>query len=385
MDERNTKTSKNFFRIVSRDVHTAARCGVITTQHGEIHTPEFIPVGTMATVKTLTPLELRDAGAQIVLSNTYHLMQQPGIEVIEVVGGLAKFMSWHAPTVTDSGGFQVFSLSATRKVSEDGVSFKSVYDGGMLMLTPESALDIQARIGADLIYALDECAPYPVEYGEVQRATALTTRWAVRFMEAWQKHERISYGFPAPVLVVQGGVHDDLRMQSIEELTALEPAAFGIGGLSVGEPCEEMMRVTRLCCELLPDEKPRHLMGVGTPADMLTAIEAGVDLFDCVLPTRNGRNGQAFTSGGVVNIGNAKHRFSREPLDPKCVCYTCNNFTRAYLHHLTLAGEILGLRLLSLHNVTFYLNLMRSARKAITASEYKSWKCDILDRLGVGC
>jgi len=385
METRNANAIDDFFRIVGKDGHTAARCGVITTPHGEIHTPEFIPVGTLASVKTLTPLELRDAGAQIILGNTYHLMQQPGVEVIEAGGGLAEFMGWHAPTVTDSGGFQVFSLSATRKVSEDGVSFKSVYDGSMLLLTPESALDIQARIGADMIYALDECAPYPVEYNEVQRATALTTRWAARFMGAWQKHDHISEGFPASVLVVQGGVYDDLRRRSVEELAALEPAAFAIGGLSVGESREEMMRMTSLCCVLLPDEKPRHLMGVGAPADILAAIEAGVDLFDCVLPTRNGRNGQAFTSLGVVNIRNAEHRFSRDPLDPMCGCYGCGNFTRAYLHHLTLAGEILGLRLLSLHNVTFYLNLMKSARKAIAAGEYKSWKSDVLGRLGVRC
>jgi queuine tRNA-ribosyltransferase len=374
----------DFFQILFRDGQTAARGGLISTPHGEVLTPGFIPVGTLASVKTLSPLELRSAGAQVVLGNTYHLMQQPGADVIKVGGGLGKFMGWHGPTVTDSGGFQIFSLSATRKVSEAGVVFNSVYDGSMLTLTPESALEIQSRIGADMIYALDECAPYPVEYADVQRATALTTRWAERFMAAWQKHGNSSGHFPAMVLVVQGGVCDDLRRQSIAELAALEPAAFGIGGLSVGEPYEEMLQMTKLCCEQLPDEKPRHLLGVGTPADMLAAIEAGVDLFDCVLPTRNGRNGQAFTSAGNVNIRNAEHRLSQDCLDPMCACYTCCNFTRSYLHHLTLAGEILGLRLLSLHNITYYLNLMRSAREAINKGTFKTWKGKLEDGWTVG-
>ncbi len=366
----------SIFKILGRDGSTRARVGLVKTAHGDIKTPGFIPVGTAATVKTLSPEELYRAGATVVLSNTYHLLQQPGIDVIAAGGGLAEFMGWNGPTITDSGGFQIFSLSATRRVSEEGVSFRSVYNGANLNLTPESVCRIQRKIGADFIYALDECPPYPVERSEVERSVSLTSRWAARFMREWeQSHEDREY-FQGAVLVLQGGVHDDLRIQSVDQLAELSPTLFAIGGLSVGEPREEMIRITRICCDRLPDDKPRHLMGVGTPADILAAVEAGVDLFDCVLPTRNGRNGQAFTSRGIVNIGNARYRLDQGPLDPSCDCYTCRTFSRSYLHHLTAAGEILAYRLLSLHNITYYLHLMNRLRSAIIDGSYTRWRSE---------
>ncbi|HHE46412.1 MAG TPA: tRNA guanosine(34) transglycosylase Tgt [Bacteroidetes bacterium] len=366
----------SIFKILGRDGSTRARVGLIKTAHGDIKTPGFIPVGTAATVKTLSPEELYRAGATVVLSNTYHLLQQPGIDVVAAGGGLAEFMGWNGPTITDSGGFQIFSLSATRRVSEEGVSFRSVYNGANLNLTPESVCRIQRKIGADFIYALDECPPYPVERSEVERSVSLTSRWAARFMREWeQSHEDREY-FQGAVLVLQGGVHDDLRIQSVDQLAELSPTLFAIGGLSVGEPRGEMIRITRICCDRLPDDKPRHLMGVGTPADILAAVEAGVDLFDCVLPTRNGRNGQAFTSRGIVNIGNARYRLDQGPLDPSCDCYTCRTFSRSYLHHLTAAGEILAYRLLSLHNITYYLHLMNRLRSAIIDGSYTRWRSE---------
>ena len=364
----------NFFKIHYRDAGTPARAGSIKTVHGVINTPAFIPVGTVASVKTLSPLELTQAGVQVVLGNTYHLSQQPGTDVISACGGLASFMGWNGPTVTDSGGFQVFSLSSTRKVSEEGVSFRSVYNGNPLVLTPESTLRLQREIGADFIYALDECTPFPAEHEEVARAVSLTTRWAERFLLEWERTIEESDFSQVPVLVVQGGVFEDLRKISVEQLTELSPASFAIGGLSVGEPFEEMIRIAALCCEWLPDDKPRHLMGVGTPSDLLAAVEVGVDLFDCVIPTRNGRNGQAFTSGGVVNIRNACYRLDREPLDPQCESYACRSFTRSYLHHLFLIGELLGMRLLSLHNITYYMCLMKGAREALEEGRFIKWK-----------
>lgn len=367
-------SENNIFKILAHDRATAARAGLLHTAHGDIWTPEFIPVATKGNVKTLTPAELKSAGAQIVLGNTYHLFQQPGLDAIVPAGGLAEFMSWHGPTLTDSGGFQVFSLSKTRNLSEKGVIFRSVYDGTLLELTPESVLYMQRKIGADLIYALDECPPFPSEHDDVERAVHLTHRWAERFMNEWRQSEGESDWSQAAILVVQGGVFDDLRKVSVEQLSELSPSGFAIGGLSVGEPRAEMLRITSLCCEWLPDDKIRHLMGVGTPKDLLAAIEVGVDLFDCVIPTRNGRNGQAFTSRGIINIRNTAYRLDRKRLDPSCECYTCRTFSRSYLHHLFMTGEILGMRLLSLHNITYYLQLMHEARRAIIDSKFTSWK-----------
>ncbi|MDP8229099.1 MAG: tRNA guanosine(34) transglycosylase Tgt [Candidatus Electryoneaceae bacterium] len=362
------------FTITAKDAESSARTGVMSTAHGTVNTPLFLPVGTAATVKTLSPTDLRSAGAQMVLSNTYHLSQQPGVDVVEAAGGLARFMGWNGPTLTDSGGFQVFSLSATRKVTEEGVLFRSIYDGRQLSLTPESALHLQRSIGADIIYALDECSPIPATYDEVKRATLLTTRWAKRFMDEWERSQEIKPWYQAPFPVMQGGLFDDLRKLSADQLSELDPPGFGIGGLSVGETREEMIRTAALSCELLPDEKPRHLMGVGTPQDLLNAISVGVDMFDCVIPTRNGRNGQAFTSRGIVNLRNVRHKLDQGPLDPECNCDCCRTFTLSYLHHLTTASELLGMRLISLHNTTYYQHIMKRAQEAIRNGRFMAWR-----------
>jgi len=351
----------------------AARAGILTTPHGIVRTPAFLPVGTVASVKGLGPDELRAAGVEMVLGNTYHLHHRPGEELVASMGGLAAFMGWNGPTLTDSGGFQVFSLSETRKIDEAGVAFRSVYDGRLVHLTPERAGDIQRALGADLIYALDECPPYPASRDEVDRATALTTRWAERFLSHLRQtsDKRSQQGL---TVVIQGGLFDDLRVRSLEELALLDPDTFAIGGVSVGEPPQEMYRVAEICCSRLPSDRVRHLLGVGTPEDLLTCIGFGVDLFDCVLPTRNGRNGETFTSSGRIDLRLARFRSDQGPLDPICGCPACRNFSRAYLHHLTTAGELLGMRLLSLHNIAYYEHLMQQAQAAIVKGEFGQWK-----------
>lgn len=296
---------------------------------------------------------------------------------MKLAGGLARFMGWNGPTLTDSGGFQVFSLSSTRKVDEEGVTFRSVYDGALVKLTPESVFDIQRDIGADIIYGLDECPPYPASHSEVARAVALTTRWAQRFIAQSRNSSIDDAERQAVFLIVQGGVFDDLRQISIDEISALEPDGIGIGGVSVGEPRPDLYRIAALCCSGLPPQWPRHLMGVGTPQDLLECITCGVDMFDCVIPTRNGRNGQAFTSEGIVNLRLAERRLERKPLDARCRCYTCATFTRSYLHHLITSGEFLGLRLISLHNIYYYQSLMSAARSAIVAGKFKSWRQEV--------
>jgi len=367
--------SRDFgFRVVASDSETHARTGVLRTAHGEVSTPLFLPVGTSAAVKMLSPQELSNCRVRMVLGNTYHLLHQPGVETIAAAGGLARFMAWDGPTLTDSGGFQVYSLAATRNITESGVSFRSVYDGREIVLTPESVLELQVQIGADVIYALDECVPYPATHQEVERGLNLTLKWERRFLDAWRAMTESGRTAQIPFLVVQGGLFDDLRIAAVHGVTDLEPSGFGIGGVSVGEPREEMLRVAALCCELLPPDKPRHLMGVGTPADLLDAIATGVDMFDCVLPTRNGRNGQAFTSEGAVNLRNAKNKMDFATVDSKCDCYCCSSFTRAYLHHLINTGELLGMRLLSLHNLVYYQRLMSEARAAIQNGSFPSWK-----------
>jgi len=357
---------------------------VLNTDHGVAMTPLFMPVGTSATVKTLTPDELRISGSQIVLANTYHLSQEPRTDVLVAGGGVAKFMGWDGPTLTDSGGFQVFSLSATRKVEEEGVRFRSVYNGELLFLTPESACDIQRAIGADMIYALDECTALPSDYATVEKATALTSRWAKRFLNRWKETSEVhpnGYSwFQAPFCVLQGGLYEDLRKRSAEELSALDPSGFAIGGLSVGETHEEMVTATHIACSVLPPDKPRHLLGVGTPRDILEGISAGVDLFDCVIPTRNGRNGQAFTSDGILNLRNSRFRLDQDPVDRDCDCYCCRMLTRSYLHHLIITGEMTGMRLLSLHNITYYHKLTSGAREAIRAERFTEWKKDTIER-----
>lgn len=328
----------------------------------------------MATVKTLSPDELQKANAKLILGNTYHLNQHPGVDIIKRAGGLAAFMGWSGPTFTDSGGFQVFSLAETRKITEEGVQFRSVYDGSQILFTPQNVYELQRDIGADIIVALDECPPYPSSFEEVKRATELSNRWAVKFLDCWKRGNNRSNHHQAAYLVIQGGVFEQLRLYASEFIANLDPPGFCIGGVSVGEPKMDMLKVVEVCCNYLPDHKPRHILGVGTPDDILNSIELGADTFDCVLPTRNGRNGQVFTSIGVVNLKNLRYKGDFETLDPACNCYTCNNFSRAYLHHLTKAHEILGMRLLSLHNISYFITLVELARNAILSNNYIDWK-----------
>ena len=351
---------------------------MISTPHGDVPTPMFFPVGTMATVKTLSPSELHNANAKLVLGNTYHLNQHPGVNIIKQAGGLSAFMGWDGPTFTDSGGFQVFSLAPTRKITENGVEFRSVYDGSLINFTPQSVYEIQRDIGADIIVALDECPPYPSTFEEVKRATEQSNRWAVKFMDHWRVGNTKAEHYQAAYLVIQGGVFEELRLQASDFIASLDPPGFCIGGVSVGEPKEDMLNVVELCCNQLPDEKPRHVLGVGTPRDILDSIEVGADTFDCVMPTRNGRNGQAFTSNGVINLNNSRLKIEFDALDQSCNCYTCKNFSRAYLHHLTMAKEFLGMRLLSLHNITYFIHLVDEARNAIISKDYIEWKSGII-------
>jgi queuine tRNA-ribosyltransferase len=341
-----------------------------------------MPVGTVGTVKTLTPEELWAAGVELVLGNTYHLLHQPGVTTLEQMGGLARFMGWDGPTLTDSGGFQVFSLSATRKIDDEGVTFQSIYDGRTIRLTPRSVCETEWKIGADIFHALDECPPFPATHKEVEKATTLSVKWAAEFLQAFKSLDELHPGTgKSPFLVVQGGLYEDLRLECIERLSVLSPPGFGIGGVSVGEPAQEMLRVADICCKALPVGKPRHLLGVGTPSDLIGAIGAGVDLFDCVLPTRNGRNGQAFTSRGVINLRLQRWKTVDLPLDDRCPCPACSKFSMAYLHHLTLAGEMLGMRLISMHNITFYQDLVRRAREAIRLDKYTAFSREIMNEL----
>ncbi len=339
--------------------HSGARRGRLTLAHGIVETPIFMPVGTVGTVKTLTPQDLLDSKAQIILGNTYHLFLRPGMEVINHFGGLHRFMNWSGPILTDSGGFQIFSLGKFRKIDPCGVKFQSHIDGRSFYLSPELAVQIQETIGSDIHMVLDECTPYPATHAEAEISMQRSMAWAKTCREAKSKSELCQFG------IVQGGMFEDLRKVSIEALVKINFEGYAIGGLSVGEPKEDMLRVTKYCCDALPVDRPRYLMGVGTPLDLLENVALGVDMFDCVMPTRNGRNGTVFTSMGRVNIKNEAHKFSDEPLDPICDCYTCRTFSKGYLRHLFVSKEILSLRALSLHNIHYYLNLMQTVRDAI--------------------
>ena len=349
----------------------AARSGTLRFARGTVTTPVFMPVGTYGTVKAMTPHELEDLGAEIVLGNTYHLMLRPGTEVIQDHGGLHDFMQWSRPILTDSGGFQVFSLGELRKISEQGVEFRSPVNGDKLMLTPERSIAVQAELGADVVMIFDECTPYPATFDQARASMELSLRWAERSVQAHAGNDAALFG------IVQGGMFDELRVASAEALIAMDFDGYAIGGLSVGEPKSEMRRVTESTAQLLPDDKPRYLMGVGTPADLVHAVACGIDMFDCVLPTRNARNGHLFTSVGAVRIRNAEHRRSLSPLDPACSCYTCRHFSRAYLHHLDRTNEILGPRLNTIHNLHYYLTLMRDCRAAIAAGRFSAFAADI--------
>jgi queuine tRNA-ribosyltransferase len=339
----------------------AARRTRLTLAHGVLDTPAFMPVGTYGTVKAMRPTDLKDIGAQIVLGNTFHLWLRPGLDVIAAHGGLHRFMGWDGPILTDSGGFQVFSLNELRKISEEGVKFRSPVNGDLCFLSPEESMRIQRVLNADIVMIFDECTPYPADLQEAQDSMQLSLRWAARSKQAHADNPNALFG------IVQGGMHPALRLESLQGLTQIGFDGYAIGGLSVGEPKEEMRKILNYTAPLLPQDKPRYLMGVGTPEDIVEAVEAGMDMFDCVMPTRNARNGHLFTRHGDVRIRNSRYRHDTQPLDADCACYTCRNFTRAYLHHLDKSQEILGATLNTLHNLHYYQELMRGLRAAIAA------------------
>ena len=360
------------FEVLARDTGSRARVGELRLAHGTVRTPVFMPVGTQATVKSVPPWSLGEAGATMVLANAYHLALRPGDDLIRDLGGLHAFMDWRRPILTDSGGFQVFSLPALRKVTDDGVRFASHIDGRMIDLTPERCVEIQSNLGADVIMQLDECAPYPAEREAVARAMERTVLWAERCRAASRRPDQALFG------IVQGGTCPDLRAECAERLVALDLPGYAIGGLSVGEGPTLMRETLDVTTPLLPEGKPRYLMGVGLPEDIVEAVARGVDMFDCVIPTRSGRNGLAFTSRGRVKILNARHRDSRLPLDPACDCPTCRRFTRAYLRHLVRAKEILGLYLLTIHNIRYYTRLTERLRDAIAAGRFAECRKETL-------
>lgn len=345
-----------------------ARAARLKTFHGEIKTPVFMAVGTKANVKTMTTLELKEMGCQVVLGNTYHLHLRPGEDVIKHMGGLHKFMNWHQPILTDSGGFQVFSLSHLRKLTEAGVEFKSHLDGKKCFLSPESSMQIQMDLGSDIIMAFDECPPWPATKEQMQTSIDLTIRWLERCKKSMTRKESLLFG------IVQGGLYHDLRRQSLEKTVAMDLPGYALGGFSVGEPIHEMHKMIPEIAPLMPAHKPRYLMGVGTPLDLITCIDGGIDMFDCVLPTRVARNGTLYTSLGKVSVKRAEYRLDDSPLDPHCDCYTCKNHTKSYLRHLFMAGEILGGRLNTIHNLHFYFKLMRESREAILNGTWPNFR-----------
>jgi queuine tRNA-ribosyltransferase len=364
------------FTLVKQDSGTGARAGVIHTPHGDVPTPAFAPVGTQATVKTMSPDELKDAGAHIILANTYHLYLRPGAGLIERLGGLHRFMAWDRPILTDSGGFQIFSLQELRKFREDGVVFRSHIDGSEHLFTPEGAVRIQEQLGADIIMCLDECAP-PLDREYCARAMERTHRWAERCRQAQTRRDQALFG------IVQGGIFPELRAQSADFLVSLDFPGYAIGGLSVGEPKEATHAMLEVVTPRLPAHKPRYLMGVGSPEDFFESVARGVDLFDCVLPTRIARNAALLTAEGRLNIRNAQYAEDPRPIEEGCECYTCRHFSRAYLRHLFRAGEVLALRLATIHNLHFELNLMRRIRAAILDGTFVDFKADFLSRFRI--
>ena len=362
------------FRVLAVDKQTKARCGELRLANHNIPTPVFMPVGTQGTVKTLTPLHIKETSTKIILCNAYHLCLRPGEKIIKQSGGLHKFMGWDGAIITDSGGFQVFSLTGLVKVSDNGVEFQSPIDGARLFLTPEKVTQIQNDIGADIIMAFDECVPYPCEYDKASVAVKRTLNWAKRCLSAHNNKSQTLFG------IVQGSVFKELRVECARNLVEMNFEGYSIGGLSVGEGSLLMNEVLDYTVDYLPDDRPRYLMGVGFPIDIINAVERGIDMFDCVVPTRNGRNGCAFTSTGKVKILNSKYKEDTKPLDENCGCYTCQNFTRAYLRHLFLANEILGLTLMSLHNISYFQNLMQQIRESIVRGEFKDFKTDFLSK-----
>jgi len=370
------------FELLAEDKDTKARCGRLTTDHGTIETPIFMPVGTLGAVKTVHMRELReDIKAEIILGNTYHLYLRPGTEVLEQAGGLHKFNGWDGPILTDSGGFQVHSLSSIRKIKEEGVEFRSHIDGSKHFFTPESVIDVQRKIGADIIMAFDECTPYPCDFDYAQKSMHLTHRWLDRCVAQWKATE-CPYGYEQTLFpIVQGSTYPELRKQSAEYVASLGLPGNAIGGLSVGEPVEDMYAMTDLVCGILPKDKPRYLMGVGTPANILECIALGVDMFDCVMPTRNARNGMLFTTEGIINIKNEKWKADYSPIDANSECELMRTHSKAFLRHLMHTGEMLSGQIASINNLTFYLWLVREARKKIAEGTFKAWKTTMTEKL----
>ncbi len=369
------------FRLLSKDKDNKARTGTITTAHGDIDTPVFMPVGTQASVKTLTTVDLLDTQSQIILGNAYHLYLRPGLDVLEHAGGLHKFMSWDGPILTDSGGFQVYSLAALRDITDDSVTFQSHVDGSRHTFTPEKAIDIQRAIGADIMMVLDLCLPHGAEPERLRHAHEVTLEWAKRCQDRWANQDSLYGNSQTLFAIAQGGIDFDLRRQACADLMQLDFPGYAIGGLAVGESAEQMFEVVDACTDVLPVDRPRYLMGVGTPEDLLECIDRGIDMFDCVLPTRNGRNATLFTFQGRVTLKSAKYGNDPEPIEERCPCYACRTYSRRYLRHLYRAGEILAMRMGTLHNITFYHRLMARARQAIQEGKYPDWKADMLLRL----
>ncbi len=363
------------FKLEATDQHSKARAGEITTSHGKIETPIFMPVGTVASVKGVHQHELEnDINADVILGNTYHLYLRPKTEILEKAGGLHKFMNWNRPILTDSGGYQVYSLSGNNKITEQGVKFKSHIDGSTHFFSPEFSMDIQRSIGADIIMAFDECTPYPCEFNYAKRSMHMTHRWLKRCISHLEKTP-VKYGYDQTFLpIVQGSTYKDLRKQSAEFIASVGAEANAIGGLSVGEPAEEMYEMTDIVCSILPEDKPRYLMGVGTPINILENIALGVDMFDCVMPTRNARNGMLFTAHGTINIKNRKWADDFSPIDEMAITYVDTAYSKAYLRHLFAAKEYLAKQIASIHNLGFYLWLVREARKHILAGDFTTWK-----------
>ena len=363
------------FELQSTDPKSSARAGKITTDHGEIQTPIFMPVGTVASVKTVHQRELKeDIQAQIILGNTYHLYLRPGMEILEEAGGLHQFMNWDRPILTDSGGYQVYSLAQNRKITEEGVTFQSHIDGSRQFFSPESAMDVQRQIGADIIMAFDECPPYPCEKDYAENSMHITHRWLKRCCDHFDATDG-KYGYSQTLFpIVQGSVYKDLRKASAEYIASMNREGNAIGGLSVGEPHEMMYETTDLVCDILPEDKPRYLMGVGTPENILECIALGVDMFDCVLPTRNARHGLIYTWDGIVNVKNKKWENDFSPLHSKGTAYVDSEYSRAYVRHLFASGEMLGPQITSIHNLAFYLDLVSQARQHILAGDFAAWK-----------
>jgi len=370
--------------IIAKDKHSKARTGWFETDHGKVETPIFMPVGTQGTVKAVNQHYLeKKIKAQIVLSNTYHLYLRPGTDILEKAGGLHKFMNWQKPILTDSGGYQVFSLAELRKLKPDGVEFSSHLDGSRHFFTPEKVINIQRSIGSDIMMVLDECTPYPCEYEYAKKSVQLTSDWAVKNKEAFENskslygHKQYQFG------IIQGSVFKDLRQKSVDDLLKLDFDSYAIGGLAVGEPTEIMYDLVDFTTDLMPEGRPRYLMGVGKPENILEAIERGIDMFDCVMPTRNARNANLFTYSGTLSMRNAQYKDDFNPVDGSCDCYTCKNYTRAYLRHLFIASEILALELASIHNLTFYLKLVKEAREKIIEGNFLQWKKEIIKQISI--